>query len=314
VFNYKGFNRKGMTLIELLVVVSIISVLIGLLLPAVQSVREAARKTICQNNLKQLGLALHSYESAHKILPAGAYILQNDVSGQTIENSWFPKILPYLEQNTLHQKFDEAASFSSPSQQLVTEVRLSVMVCPSDSSPGSKPLESGVIASVHSYHPSSGIAPELIQIFVNKQKLTEADYRTAFDSKDNWRATNLNEVQDGLSNTVFIGEVHSLGIKSSRRHSIHIDDYIDLAGSSYDPDSVFVIHGVREPDLAWPEGLWGITNGAGGDAEYFSEHRGRINNFLFGDGSVRALSSNDFPLFNLVKLLSIGDGQQAELQ
>src|SRR5262245_41029659 len=90
--------RRGFTLIELLVVLAILAVLLALLLPAVQSAREAARRAQCVNNLKQLGIAMHNYESTHASLPPG----KKDCCWGT----WQMFILPYLEQGTLHNSFN----------------------------------------------------------------------------------------------------------------------------------------------------------------------------------------------------------------
>src|SRR6188474_427060 len=101
-------RRRGFTLIELLVVIAIIAVLIGLLLPAVQKVREAAARSKCQNNLKQIGLAAHSYHGANDRFPPGGSTAPAQISVQVF-------LLPHLEQEAKYQQFDLTKNaFSSP--------------------------------------------------------------------------------------------------------------------------------------------------------------------------------------------------------
>ena len=109
----KVLNRRahGFTLIELLVVIAIIAILIALLLPAVQQAREAARRTQCKNNLKQVGLALHNYHDVHKMFPMGAFSAIDDDNGCDDDGyGWGVMLLPYIDQAPLYQKLPMTAT------------------------------------------------------------------------------------------------------------------------------------------------------------------------------------------------------------
>src|SRR5262245_37323780 len=114
---------SGFTLIELLVVIAIIAVLIGLLLPAMHKVREAANRMSCQNNLKQIGLALMNYESTHKRSPPSRLQVSNSVA-----HSWATLILPYIEQDNLYARYNRDANWP---QNAVTVVPVKTYSCPS---------------------------------------------------------------------------------------------------------------------------------------------------------------------------------------
>lgn len=146
-------NRSGFTLVELLVVVAIIGVLVGLLLPAVQSAREAARRMSCSNNLKNLGLALHNYHDTHNVFPPAALGLAScrgaGAESNGLNASGWTMALPFIEQSSLHSAYD----FSQPASMFqqtgntatimgdvvasgngqVVSTRLSIFNCPSDS-------------------------------------------------------------------------------------------------------------------------------------------------------------------------------------
>lgn len=126
--NLKVQKVRGFTLVELLVVIAIIGILVGLLLPAVQAAREAARRMSCGNNLKQIGLATHNYESAIKLLPPSACIDPTS----TNNGSWsiHGRLLPYLEQNNLYDNINLSISWSN--QPIISRFRVPVYFCPSD--------------------------------------------------------------------------------------------------------------------------------------------------------------------------------------
>ena len=129
-------RRRGFTLIELLVAIAIIAVLIALLLPAIQAAREAARRIQCVNNMKQLGLAVHNYESTHGVLPP-QQVLSFSGSLVSWKSQWgvTSRVAPFLEQGTLYNSINFALAASSPTNATVTRSTLSVLICPSETNP-----------------------------------------------------------------------------------------------------------------------------------------------------------------------------------
>jgi prepilin-type N-terminal cleavage/methylation domain-containing protein/prepilin-type processing-associated H-X9-DG protein len=131
----RGSVRHGFTLIELLVVIAIIAILISLLLPAVQAAREAARRTQCKNNLKQIGLALHSYHDSLRTFPPGYVAGSNDITVTSPGWGWGAMLLPYLEQGSLYKQLNYSLPIEDPNNAVAAKTLLPVFVCPSDIGP-----------------------------------------------------------------------------------------------------------------------------------------------------------------------------------
>lgn len=191
-------TRRGFTLIELLVVIAIIAILISLLLPAVQQAREAARRTQCKNNLKQLGLALHNYESTYSILPMNA---------DSASYSPQARLLPYMEQANLQGLIDFSQPFlTGPvSNRILNPLYVNVanqvvpsFLCPSDAGPNTYTSTSS---------PAGTFGANNYMMSLGSGTGTNYDDRYPTDGII-WRmaGTRLRDVTDGLSNTVFMSE------------------------------------------------------------------------------------------------------------
>jgi prepilin-type N-terminal cleavage/methylation domain-containing protein len=210
---------RGFTLIELLVVIAIIGVLVSLLLPAVQSAREAARRIQCTNNLKQIGLALASYESANGVLPIGTALVR--CSSAWASNSPQIAILPYMEQVPVFNAWNFSLPGSDPStdcggalgdpNRTARTTRLAAYLCPSDSPPGDRATGAG-----NSYRACSGNAPFLSALDAAPGRNPNGPF--AHNSR-----TRLADIRDGLSNTVLFSEVRISQNRPGRDDALTLD-------------------------------------------------------------------------------------------
>lgn len=292
-------RNKGFTLIELLVVIAIIAILIALLLPAVQQAREAARRTQCKNNMKQLGLALHNYHDTHSAFPPG---LLGRCTTPDLNASGLVMLLPYIEQTALYSQFNFSASSSNregsgyesglvgtssdPATNgniIPVTTILQAFLCPSDSA--------REVTEASAYRPS--------QTDPRGGALTNYDFVTTsantYNSCTNWTSEasatramfgensrcRMRDLKDGTSNTVAMAETTRSvynGHATAWGYRGHVMVGIWLA--SY-PINDWTYYGYITPEVG-RLGSWAYPG---------SLHTGGMQ-ILMGDGSVRFLSEN----------------------
>ena len=208
--------RRGFTLIELLVVIAIIAILIALLLPAVQQAREAARRSTCKNNMKQLGVAFHNYHEVYNSFPQWTHRARTWQNGASGDNTWWTgftamvAVLPYVEGGTVFNRIDwncrpEDNTPGNPNganNNLFRSARISSFKCPSE-----VPYSDGNYANAaHTYKVSAGAT------FMNVSTAAE----NGMFRRD--RVTMMRDVTDGMSNTIMLGEI-LLGDNTTSRSS-----------------------------------------------------------------------------------------------
>lgn len=305
------FTRNGFSLVELIVCIGIISILIGLLLPAIQSAREAARRTQCQNNIRQIGISMLSYESARKAFPPANFVGENGDPQRT----WITELLPYLGLQNLYDHYDRNNSYHHPNNRDILLVSIPIMKCPSDSVMDTYFVTDGVKAISGSYHPCKGVHPMLSEWLYENNFLTSKKHEVVMQENETgeYRPRRLSEITDGLSNTLIFSEIGGLPY---RTHFNHLHPQVLVQGGSpFDTKSPWILHGVTHHGTS-PGPIWNITNGAGGhddfDGEPFSFHGGVVY-FSRADGSVVGLT-DDMNISILIKQFGINDGEVINIE
>ena len=279
-------RRPAFTLIELLVVIAIIAILIGLLVPAVQKVREAAARTQCVNNLKQIGLALHNYHDSKKVFPSGyrASGAYSDGSSDTAPGwGWAASILPYIEQGNLYRSINFTLPVANAQNASAIRTMVGAYLCPSDLGP------TAAFAVPDGFgNPLAQASPSSYAACVGGDE-SGADGPTGLGIFYRNSATRFTDITDGTSNTIMIGERgwgNANGIWAGA-----VTNGVILRGkqnpcpgngaASY-PASVLVqAHGH----------LNNATTDTDGGLDDFSSFHPGGSNFVFADGSVRFLRS-----------------------
>jgi prepilin-type N-terminal cleavage/methylation domain-containing protein/prepilin-type processing-associated H-X9-DG protein len=291
--------RRGFTLIELLVVIAIIAVLIGLLLPAVQKIREAANRMSCSNNLKQLALALHNYHDTNGHFPPGGITVGICCSSKSRSN-WAIEVLPYVEQDNLYKQYNQNAFNEDPPNDFARTQFVKTYQCPSDvdtdqiAFPASGPGNSRQYAR-GSYRAVSGRSGGNGEIFWDTYEPDLVDPKTGSFLKPEWRGVlhsignpvqgaveRIASITDGTSNTLILGEYTNIDVP--RRRTFWAYTYTSYSASTVTDQSRILGNSYLK---------CANSPGPGEDNPckrgWGSNHPGGLN-FAFADGRVQFLS------------------------
>ncbi|AMV27813.1 hypothetical protein VT84_25650 [Gemmata sp. SH-PL17] len=295
-------RRSAFTLIELLVVIAVIAILIGLLLPAVQKVREAAARMKCSNNLKQLGLAVHNYEGVHREVPTlGTYRPPTSMG----KHGWVMFLLPYLEQTALASQYRWDVSFSDPVNQPVIKTQLRIFQCPS--TPRTtwtiSASDSGVAyeAAVGDYAACNGVSKDLATYLGN----TSMSRGGMFFGEITPRGVRFAEVTDGLSQTFMVlehagmPEWYVLGTKQPTNAPVP-----ERAAWGHQYQFSLLLRGHSTDGKSY-YGPCAIN--CSNDLGIYSFHTGTVNT-LFADGSVQSVRSG-MQVSVMAALATVGGGE-----
>jgi prepilin-type N-terminal cleavage/methylation domain-containing protein/prepilin-type processing-associated H-X9-DG protein len=290
--------RKAFTLIELLVVIAIIGILIGLLLPAVQKVREAANRASCQNNLKQIGLALHNFHDVNKHLPGNI----RPSATNTVRVRWVTFLLPYFEQGNIYSAYHFDKNWGDPANLPLTSQPLKIFQCPSSPNPDRLdflPENPTVgIAAIGDYSGIYGVDPELVTLGLVDEAGEGAVSKT--------KKLRFADFPDGLSNTIHvtesagkpdlwqgrrqIGEAPTIMVNGGA-WSRPASEIPWLRGSSSDgtvfPGPVAINATNGQQRTVYPDPFYGVD----GTGAVYGFHPGGVNT-LFVDGSVHFITES----------------------
>jgi len=284
----KANRSSGFTLVELLVVIAIIGILIALLLPAVQSAREAGRRLQCANNLKQMSLAMHNYHGAHKAYPFG-HMYRGHFDGNAKDAdggtgfSWACAILPFMEQKNLYDQFDQKYPVSEnriTRNLTLAQSPLPAFACPSDTKPTNF-RDGAVINSATSSYKACGTSYNGWQggkVGANPNRLK---FNGIFD-RNNGGPRTMKDVRDGTTNTFAIAEV-KWEMDRNRRNRGRIFGSTDRPGWAQGASNALCLNGQWPINWTWHEGNPQPHRTAG------SNHPGGCQ-FAMADGSARFIS------------------------